>query len=158
MPPRAICSWHDLDELTRSLHLVQNYVETRKGSNLTRKPPAASLLQQNSRKRKSPGSDHVISRDERLGILTPIASSDLSRATSEISVSSSSDGSEGDPDVYNGVLEKKDGWIVAKRVGLTTFLPRHMLRPDSPRILKSCKSIPLPYRLLRCSRKRLAHL
>ena len=120
--PYAICSWHSIDELTRCLHLVQRYVETRTSVNVTQTPPTTSLLQQNSRKRKSPDSDPVISRDGRLGVLTPVASSHLSRAASVISISSSSDASDGDPDIYNGVLEKKDGWILARKVGFVLHL------------------------------------
>lgn len=115
-PSEAICSWHALDELTRSLQRVQAYLENRKRSKFTQKSTTASLLHPNSRKRKSPGSDPVTSRDEDLGILTPNASSDLSRANSVISIDSSSDDTDSEPDVYNGILQRKDGWIVAKKV------------------------------------------
>ena len=114
-----ICSWHALDELTRSLHLVQRYLEARKPSKFAHKAASASLFQHKSRKRKSPGSDPVTSRDRPSGILTPTASSEFSRATSVVSIGSSSDASEDEPHVYNGVLERKDGRIVAKKVGFT---------------------------------------
>ena len=109
VPPGAICSWHTLDELTSSLHHVQAYIET-----LAACHPyvAEDVFVPPNRKRKSPGSD-PLPHD---GIPTP---SDLSRETSVLSSSSSSSVSEAGRkalEVYNGVLEKKAGRIVAKKV------------------------------------------
>lgn len=67
-----------------------------------------------SRKRKSPD-DSPISRDPKTGILSP-ASTEYSRSSSVQSVSSVSAPEDGDIYVYNGVLERKEGWIVAKKV------------------------------------------
>lgn len=120
IPPRAICSWHPLNELTRCLHLVQAYIQqiqkkkkktTGKASFATNGSPALLPL-----KRKFESHDDTTeSRDRRLGTLTPVLSGKgSSQSPSATSRDSSVDAS--DPEVYNGTLERKEGWIVAKRV------------------------------------------
>lgn len=104
----AICSWHGLNELWRCLHLVQKYVESRPQSRLSVTNGHASL------KRKSPGADTTISRDQVDGILTPQAPTNLSRSAS-VSISSD-DESDGEVSVYNAVLDRKNGWILARPV------------------------------------------
>lgn len=108
----AVCSWHDLNELWRCLHLIQDYAESRARSKLS-----VDRQQSTSLKRKSPGADVTIARDQSTGILTPQASTstNLSRSVSVVSISSDEE-SEDNVTVWNGVLERKDGWIIAKPV------------------------------------------
>jgi len=110
---QAICSWHGLSELQDALHHVQEYIESRVQLSTSSKPMLHVLL---NRKRKSPSSDPLLSRD---GLMTPQDSTHLSREASVISISSTSDiheGSRKDVRVYNGILERKEGRIVAKNV------------------------------------------
>ncbi|KAK5123172.1 hypothetical protein LTR85_003370 [Meristemomyces frigidus] len=118
VPPRAICSWHSLEELTLCLHHVQAYIESRgQPQHLSLRYNRTSALPV-SRKRKSPGSDPLLSRDGTPGLLTPKDSANFSREASIVSISSSSNASDSTdepPDVYNGVLQRKAGRIVAKK-------------------------------------------
>ncbi|KAK4543653.1 hypothetical protein LTR36_005298 [Oleoguttula mirabilis] len=80
-----------------------------------------------SRKRKSPDSDPPLSRDGTNGLLTPRDSTHLSREPSVVSISSSSD--IGDvtsqsPEVYNGLLQKKEGRILAKKASALQVFTR----------------------------------
>ncbi|GAB7325036.1 hypothetical protein MBLNU13_g09137t2 [Cladosporium sp. NU13] len=121
VPPRAVCSWHDLDELSEALHFVQAYLDDlpAPGSITTRK--SALPQDANPLKRKAPG---AASRDEATssGLLTPLPSHlSLSRSPSP-SVSSLDLAFENDeqPDwrsinVYNGILQRKEGRIYPKK-------------------------------------------
>lgn len=125
--PHDICSWHSLEELSRALHHVQKYLESLKRSNHTRSASVAATktsLLPNNRKRKAPDSDLPGARDEALGILTPAPSLDVSRSSSGTNTDSSSHVSEGDADIYNGILERKDGRIVAKKVSISWIMVR----------------------------------
>ena len=98
--------------------MVQKYVESIPGSS---KAPLAASEAALSRKRKSPGSDIPLPRDPTSGILTPQASTphQLSRSASVVSISSDEDDDDEDEVlVYNALLERKEGWIVAKPVCL----------------------------------------
>ena len=71
-----------------------------------------------SLKRKLPHDDTQQSRDRNHGILSPEPSAQYSRSPSVMSTSSSTVPAILDSStvsVYNGVLEKKEGWIVAKK-------------------------------------------
>lgn len=70
------------------------------------------FIQPLSRKRKL-SQDAPTSRDS--GILTPEPSTELTRSSSILSGSSSGASDKGDIYVYNGVLERKEGWIIAKK-------------------------------------------
>lgn len=122
VPPRAVCSWHDLDELSSTLHFVQAYLDDlpAPGSITARKPGLiTSNIDSNPLKRKAPGAtshDHAASNT---GLLTPLPSH-VSRSPS---VSSLDLASEGDDQqnwktvtVYNGIIQKKEGWISPKKV------------------------------------------
>jgi len=100
--------------------LVQKYIEAVPRSS---KAPLAASEAALSRKRKSPGSDVPLPRDPMSGILTPQASTphQLSRSASVVSTSSDEDGDDEDEVfVYNALLERKEGWIVAKPVCFTS--------------------------------------
>lgn len=122
VPPRAVCSWHDLDELSLALHFVQAYLDDlpAPGSITTRESgPIISTIHKNPLKRKAPGNtshDHVAPNT---GLLTPLPSH-VSRSPSVTSSDVASD-LEAPQDwksitAYNGILKKKEGWIYAKRV------------------------------------------
>ena len=88
---------------------MQIYVEARPNAKL-------SVTGQQTLKRKSPGDDTPISRDQS-GILTPQASTHVkSRTASVVSISSEEDDEDDDVTVYNAVLERKNGWISATQV------------------------------------------
>ena len=122
VPPRAVCSWHDLDELSLTLHFVQAYLDDlpAPGSITAREPgPIASRTDKNPLKRKAPGvtsHDHSTSNN---GLLTPLPSH-VSRSPSVSSLDLSSDLEEVQDwksvTVYNGIIQKKEGWIYAKKV------------------------------------------
>ncbi|KAF2869706.1 hypothetical protein BDV95DRAFT_576087 [Massariosphaeria phaeospora] len=95
-------SWHAVNELTRCLELVQEYLETR------HKIPAF----QQSKKRKSPDTDIEIERrasplDRRLNLSSRTPS--ISRSPSVSSTASSAV-----IDVYNGVLDSEEGFLLCR--------------------------------------------
>lgn len=126
MPPRAICSWHPLKELTLCLHHVQSYIEQLRehgekntnGESIT--VAGAEHLPPNeipNRKRKAPGLSAPLSNGDS-GSLTPQDSAHFSREPS-LGITSSSDASgptRQATEVYNGFLQKREGKIVAKKV------------------------------------------
>jgi hypothetical protein len=125
VPPRAVCSWHDLDELSLALHFVQAYLEDlpAPGSITARKYALEKPTHEaNPLKRKAPGST---SRDEATssGLLTPLPSHlSLSRSPSVSSLDLTSENDE-QPDwryinVYNGILQRKEGRIYPKKVSM----------------------------------------
>lgn len=128
VPPRAFASWHALEELTLCLHFVQAYIEGILPPGSTRNVDNAAQSETevpNPRKRKAPGLERV-ARDAagKLGLLTP-APSHVSDSRSP-SLSSADDAlqARGAHDwwsvqVYNGILQRRDGWIMAKKV----FIP-----------------------------------
>lgn len=146
----AVCSWHGLSKLTRALHRVQQYVENRpRATPLSRGSIGNISAVPSKRKRSSLDNETTLSRDTALGIITPSHSSDRSRATSVIA----SESSEQDAYVYNGVLERREGWIVAKKVSAVRF-PHHnhtitLVTHDSPSACRPWKSMPQLFRLLR---------
>jgi len=133
VPPRAVCSWHDLDELSLALHFIQAYIEdlpppgsitARTGALLNAATESRTL------KRKAEGAAAVIARDNATastatsGLLTPLhshLSSSRSPSLSSLDVPpSESDGQPGQPGwlditVYNGILQKKEGRIFTKK-------------------------------------------
>lgn len=121
VPPRAVCSWHDLDELSDALHYVQAYLDDlpAPGSLATRKS-SEGTRDANPLKRKAPGG---ASRDDATssGLLTPLPSHlSLSRSPSVSSLELASENDE-QPDwrfinVYNGILQRKEGRIYPKKV------------------------------------------
>ncbi|KAF2171388.1 hypothetical protein M409DRAFT_50834 [Zasmidium cellare ATCC 36951] len=115
-PPRAVLSWHALSELDDCLHLVQLYLENinaSKSSNetTTTDGPTETSSLSYSRKRKLSG-DQVLSRDTANGLLTPANSADRSRSPSAERTTGGSFG----PRVYNGILQRKEGRVIAKSV------------------------------------------
>ena len=124
IPPRAFASWHVLEELSLCLHFVQAYIEdlpapgsTQNASNASQRNPEVT----NSRKRKAPGLE-TAARDSasKIGLLTPVPSH-LSDSRSP-SLSSADDAAQANPardwwdvQVYNGILQRREGWIVAKK-------------------------------------------
>jgi hypothetical protein len=132
VPPRAVCSWHDLDELSQALHFIQAYIEDL--------PPPGSITARNSAlldaatesrtlKRKATNAavisrDGVTSSDSTGGLLTPIdshLSSSRSPSLSSLDVPPSEGDVNGQPGwrditVYNGILQKKEGRIFTKKV------------------------------------------
>jgi hypothetical protein len=132
VPPRAVCSWHDLDELSQALHFIQAYIEDL--------PPPGSITARNSAlldaatesrtlKRKATNAavisrDGVTSSDSTGGLLTPIdshPSSSRSPSLSSLDVPPSEGDVNGQPGwrditVYNGILQKKEGRIFTKKV------------------------------------------
>ncbi|KAH9845502.1 Pre-SET motif [Teratosphaeria destructans] len=118
LPSQAICSWHPLAELVDTLHHVQKYLETI--ASRSEQPVARGNFLAN-RKRKEPGGDPLPPQSG--GLFTP--SDSLKSSSREGSVTSiSSDVVEDDPQVYNGVLQRKAGRITAKK-------PRSRLTPVS---------------------------
>lgn len=123
VPPRAVCSWHDLDELSEALHFVQAYLDDlpAPGSITARKSAQGSVSHDtNPLKRKAPGS---ASRDDATssGLLTPLPSHlSLSRSPSVSSLDFASENEEQLDwrviNVYNGILQRKEGRIYPKRV------------------------------------------
>jgi hypothetical protein len=121
VPPRAVCSWHDLDELSDALHYVQAYLDDlpAPGSTTARKL-ALESLDANPLKRKAPGG---ASRDDATssGLLTPLPSHlSLSRSPSVSSLDLASENEEQSDwrfiNVYNGILQRKEGRIYPKKV------------------------------------------
>jgi hypothetical protein len=122
-PAQAVCSWHDLDELSSVLHFVQAYIDDLPppGSITSRSFVAVtSTLDENPRKRKAPG---VASHDEstNTGLLTPLPSNlSLSRSPSVSSLDLAPELEEQSDwrtiTVYNGVLQRKEGRIYPKKV------------------------------------------
>ncbi|KAK5168258.1 uncharacterized protein LTR77_006827 [Saxophila tyrrhenica] len=103
-PSQAICSWHDLYELTSCMHLIQKYLENRQSSS---KPTL-------KRKRPSPEDGLRKSRDSKFGNGHPTSVNGRSDSTN--SRRSSSDAASEKietPGVYNGVLERREGRVVA---------------------------------------------
>lgn len=98
-----------------ALHLVQRYIDTKSDSRRLSKPFEISSLHRNNRKRKSPGSEPA-SRELSLGtgLLTPSTSSHVERSSS--ASSSTSDVLENGAEIYNGMLEKREGLVVTKKV------------------------------------------
>ncbi|KAI6831228.1 SET domain-containing protein [Hortaea werneckii] len=125
VPPRAICSWHPLKELTLCLHYVQSYIEQLRGQSETIADggsitiSGAEHLSPNelpNRKRKAPGSSAPLSNGDS-GSLTPQDSAQFSREPS-LGIISSSDASgptRQPTEVYNGFLQKREGKIIAKK-------------------------------------------
>jgi hypothetical protein len=123
VPLRAVCSWHDLDELTSALHFIQAYIEDL--------PPPGSIAgrtgallnaatESRTLKRKAEGAAVVVARDEATastatnGLLTPLPSH---LSTPSLSSLESGEQSEWlDITVYNGVLQRKEGRIFTKKV------------------------------------------
>lgn len=126
MPPRAICSWHPLKELTLCLHHLQSYIEQLRergekiANNDTVAIAGAEHLSPNeipNRKRKAPGLSAPLSNGDS-GSLTPQDSARFSREPS-LGITSSSDASgptRQATEVYNGFLQKREGKIIAKKV------------------------------------------
>lgn len=96
---------------------MQRYIESHEQSKNAYLPPKNGFIKPISRKRKL-SEDVPLSRDalSRTGILTPEPSSDFSRASSTLSGNSSTPekAEKAEIYVYNGVLERKEGWILAK--------------------------------------------
>ena len=133
VPPRAVCSWHDLDELSLALHFIQAYIEDLPPpGSITARTGALLNAAKESRtlKRKAEGAAAVIARDNATastatsGLLTPLhshLSSSRSPSLSSLDVPpSESDGQPGQPGwlditVYNGILQKKEGRIFTKK-------------------------------------------
>lgn len=112
---QVIYSWHALPELWPSLHLVQEYIEKSTQRNGSYTISASTSI--SGRKRKSPDSDSVEPRDlgrNNSGLLTPQDSIIRSRSSSVIDLTTPEPPDSG-PNVYNGILQKKEGRIVAKR-------------------------------------------
>jgi [histone H3]-lysine9 N-trimethyltransferase SUV39H len=146
--PRAICSWHPLAELTDSLHHVQTYIEevVRPTGQDTRTGQALSsefgLL---SRKRKAPGTDpthsHVIA-----GLPTPDTSIYVSSRENSVT-STRPDSNDEEPRVYNGIVERKEGKIIAKgrverKEGNTTVKPLGHRQRQIPFSEKNASKLP----------------
>ena len=121
VPPRAVCSWHDLDELSLALHFVQAYLDDLPApGSITARKSALETRDANPLKRKAPG---TASRDDATssGLLTPLPSHlSLSRSPSVSSLDLASENDE-QPDwrfinVYNGILQRKEGRIYPKKV------------------------------------------
>jgi histone-lysine N-methyltransferase SUV39H len=131
VPPRAVCSWHDLDELSQALHFIQAYIEDL--------PPPGSLTTRNSAlleaatesrslKRKAADAasrDGVTASVSTGGLPTPLASHLSSRSPSVSSLDAPPP--KGDEEqqqdwlkitVYNGILQKKEGRIFTKKVSI----------------------------------------
>lgn len=94
---------------------MQKYLEENQASKVAYGPPKNGFIKSFSRKRKL-SEDATTSRDPalRTGILTPEPSSDFSRASSTPSGSSGAS-EKTDIYVYNGILERKEGWITAQQ-------------------------------------------
>ena len=131
-PPGAAASWHSVAELERSLHHVQTYIEglgprspTARSATLEAIPETSTIL---NRKRKAPGADPVTnangtaSRSDPGG--TPKDSAYFSREASVASLrSDSSLNDPAQPMVYNAVLQKREGRLVARKVCLLHVSP-----------------------------------
>ena len=121
VPPRAVCSWHDLDELSEALHFVQAYLDDLPApGSITARKPAEGTRDANPLKRKAPGG---ASRDDvtSSGLLTPLPSHlSLSRSPSVSSLDLASENEDQSDwrviNVYNGILQRKEGRIYPKRV------------------------------------------
>ena len=121
VPPRAVCSWHDLDELSEALHFVQAYLDDLPApGSITSRKSAEGTRVANPLKRKAPG---VASRDDATssGLLTPLPSHlSLSRSPSVSSLDLASEIDEQSDwrfiNVYNGILQRKEGRIYPKKV------------------------------------------
>ncbi|KAK1821177.1 hypothetical protein LTR12_004401 [Friedmanniomyces endolithicus] len=114
----TIYSWHCVSELSKCLHYVQEYIEklpkSRPNTAFVAIPAGAS------RKRKFSSDSQAIGSSSSSGNLTPRDWGHVSREPSVISLgSSSSTTSEAaplqTPTVYNGILQRKEGRIVAKK-------------------------------------------
>lgn len=125
IPPRAFASWHSLEELELCLHYVQAYIAGAAASEPLQSdvnPSHTSASVVNPRKRKAPGVDAFSGESTSTkGLLTPVPSHlDTSRSPSLASADeiTHSEHSQDwwDVQVYNGVLQRKDGWIMAKKV------------------------------------------
>ena len=129
IPPRAFASWHVLEELELCLHFVQAYIEGIPPPESTQNAQAAShaaIEPDNPRKRKAPGDGSVNAHENgsRLGLLTPGPSHfSVSRSPSVSSTENVSQVNTAhswwDVTIYNGILQRREGWIVAKRVNST---------------------------------------
>ncbi|KAK3672580.1 hypothetical protein LTR78_007631 [Recurvomyces mirabilis] len=137
VPPGAICSWHGLAELSASLHHVQLYLESvsagrRVDGNgqpttpgLKRKSPDSS----DSDTQSAPNFATSLRKD------TPLPS----RETSVISIGSSSSITTTSEvvsrtfEVYNGILQRKEGKILAKKSRDEGIVKRNAANlPDAP--------------------------
>ncbi|KAF7195608.1 Histone-lysine N-methyltransferase, H3 lysine-9 specific dim-5 [Pseudocercospora fuligena] len=139
-PPRAICSWHPVSELWHSLHLVQAYIDTLPKATRALGNLNGALTSGINRKRKSPDSDPIGTRDlagNGSGLLTPQDSIVRSRSSSVIDLGTPEPPEIPGPNIYNGVLQKKEGRIVAKRAEgpeVTTINSRNLPTEEMRRI------------------------
>ncbi|EMD00724.1 hypothetical protein BAUCODRAFT_100172 [Baudoinia panamericana UAMH 10762] len=141
VPPRAICSWHSVPELQRSLHHVQTYIESLSRTATTSTVNGA--VNPINRKRKAPGADPLYSRDSSLGAN---GSAYWSREASVISVGSSSETSNETPtpatEVYNGVLQRKSGKITVKKSRDPAVVTLNVTKLPTPQMLEVAATAP----------------
>lgn len=115
-PPRSVLSWHALPELDDCLHHIQLYLEAITATNTGNTTTATAADGQSdgiphSRKRKLSG-DHT-SRYVN-GLLTPADSAKQRSRSPSTERTERIEGEAFGPRVYNGVLQRKEGRIVAK--------------------------------------------
>lgn len=100
------------------MHMVQAYVETRPRRSTTELNSSSESLAVGSKKRKSPNLDYLAPGDSISsgGLLTPQDShAERSRSQSIVSIDSSSElAEEQEPSIYNGILSKREGHLLAK--------------------------------------------
>ncbi|KAF2002936.1 SET domain-containing protein [Amniculicola lignicola CBS 123094] len=124
-------SWHVIDELSRCLEHVQDYLDVR-----SKAISVAAQLRASSNKRKSPDTGSEEERrpsplDRQLGRISHTPSSSRS---SSVSSNVNTNGPSASPsvDVYNGVLDHNGGFVFGRRAA----------GPDVPRI--DIKCVPTP--------------
>ncbi|KAK4506465.1 hypothetical protein PRZ48_000197 [Zasmidium cellare] len=147
-PPRSILSWHALPELDDCLHHIQLYLEDNPAIQTANDAATSDGATNNSftssRKRKLSG-DANSSRDTANGLLTPANSADRSRSPS----TERTQGSFG-PRVYNGILQKKEGRIIAKSLRKLSEAAKEDVATinsttlPTPAMLHEARSTPLP--------------
>lgn len=139
VPPRTIASWHPLEELTSALHFVQAYIEGLPAPGSTTARNDFRTAEARPLKRKASGSAGL-SRDNastagllssNTGLLTPLPSHlGVSRSSSfssnDIVTSDADEQDWRSVTVYNGILQKKEGRVYAKKVSGIWFFAKKL--------------------------------
>ncbi|KAI5370234.1 Putative SET domain-containing protein [Septoria linicola] len=137
-PPRAVASWHSLPELRDALHHIQDYIErdALSGNGTHDKSQTSTTF---SRKRKSPEDDGPLARGAlgANGLMTP---DPRSRSPSIADIDTPDSGQHDGPPIYNGVLQYKEGRIIATKPRSgevasinTTTLPTSQMQQEASR-------------------------
>ncbi|KAL1305526.1 hypothetical protein AAFC00_007137 [Neodothiora populina] len=123
-PDNAVISWHTLKELRECLHLVQDYVKVALSGP---RPPPTTPINDAKNDNTNNSKDRKGGRKRKLlddGDLSSSASSGYSKDSSYSSVSSSKSARH---EVYNGILQRKAGHLIAKE--------SHVSDPSIPHIM-----------------------